>query len=71
MSLGGAIPDDATLKGPFVVVPGVQVAVTSGHEMGSRAQGQARRLSSRQDATGRGAEAGGVLGHTVLRHAGP
>ena len=32
MSLGGAIPDDATLKGPFVVVPGVQVAVTSGHE---------------------------------------
>jgi hypothetical protein len=32
MSFGGAIPDDATLKGPFVVVPGVQVAVTSGHE---------------------------------------
>jgi hypothetical protein len=32
MSFGGAIPDDATLTGPFVVVPGVQVAVTSGHE---------------------------------------
>ena len=32
MSFGGAIPDDATLKGPFVVVPGVEVAVTSGHE---------------------------------------
>ena len=26
MSFGGAIPDDATLKGPFVVVPGVEVA---------------------------------------------
>jgi hypothetical protein len=32
MSLGGAIPDDATLQGPFVVVPGVEVAVTSRHE---------------------------------------
>ena len=32
MSFGGAIPDDATLKGPFVVVPGAQVAVTLGRE---------------------------------------
>ena len=32
MSFGGAFPDDATLNGPFVVVPGAQVAVTSGHE---------------------------------------
>ena len=32
MSFGGAIPDDATLEGPILVVPGCEVAVTSGHE---------------------------------------
>jgi protocatechuate 3,4-dioxygenase beta subunit len=32
MSLGGAIPDEAMLQGSFVIVPGAESAVTSGHE---------------------------------------
>ncbi|MFO0961018.1 MAG: hypothetical protein U0800_26855 [Isosphaeraceae bacterium] len=32
MSLGEAIPDDDSLRGPFVVVPGAEATVTSGRE---------------------------------------